>query len=325
MNAQRLRPLGTGDIFDEGFDLYKRNFVFLLLATAAAVVPLDIGLAFLTPRLLPAVFDLFGLTSSQSDAFWVWTVTSLVRLIFFLPLYLIAIGPVTAAASARYLGQDVATGTVFRLCLRRTPALLLAALFSGLMLALGAAFCGVLWLAAATQLLFTLQALLVEGLGPAAAMRRSGKLAAGYGGRVFGCLLLLGGVLSVVSLGLRLPLAYLVDTVLNIAPGASSLYGGGAGGTAQQQVVALISSGLAHLLLIPFIVCVITVLYYDLRIRKEGVDIEFMAQYLNYPPLSALGPYLPPVPTFGPVPYGRVPVGRPPVAGAELPKGDLPR
>lgn len=315
MNAQRLRPLGTGDIFDEGFDLYKRNFVFLLLATAAVVVPLDIGLAFLTPRLLPAVLDLFSLTSSQSDAFGVWAVVSLVKLIFFLPLYLVAIGPVAAAASARYLDQSTAIETVFRLCLRRTPALLLAALFSGFVLALGAAFCGVLWLAAATQLLFTLQALLVEGLGPAAAMRRSGKLVAGYGSRLFGCLLLLSSVLFVVSSGLRLPLAYFVDTVLNIAPGAASLYGGGAGGTAQQQVVALISTGLAHLLLIPFIVCVITVLYYDLRIRKEGVDIEFMAQDLNYPPLSALGSYLPPVPTFRPAAFGRPPLGKPPTGG----------
>ncbi len=315
MNVQKLRPLGVGDIFDEGFDLYKRNFVLLLLATAAVVVPLDIGLAFLTPRLLPPVFDLFSLTNSQSDAFWVWTVTSLVKLIFFLPLYIIAVGPVTAAASARYLDQNISVETVFRLCLRRAPALLLAALFSGIALALGAAFCGILWLAAAAQLLFVLQALLVEGLGPVGAMRRSGTLAAAYGSRVFGCLLLLGGVLFVVSLGLRLPLAYLVDSVLNIAPGAASFYGGAAGGTAQQQVVSLISTGLAHLLLIPFIVCVVTVLYYDLRIRKEGVDIELMAQDLNYPLLSSLGPFLPPVPTFGPVPLGRPPVGRPPVAG----------
>ena len=325
MNAQRLRPLGTGDIFDEGFDLYKRNFVFLLLATAAAVVPLDIGLAFLTPRLLPALFDWFGLTSSRSDAFGIWIVTNLVWLIAFLPLYFAVTAPVAAAASARYLDQNATTGTVFRLCLRRTPALLLAALFSGLALALGAAFCGVLWLAAATRLLFTSQALLVEGLGPAAAMRRSGKLVGGYGSRVFGCLLLLGGVLFVVSLGLRLPLSYVVDSLLSITPGASSLGGGAAGGAAQPQIVSLISRGLAHLLLIPFVVCVITVLYYDLRIRKEGADIEFMAQDLNYPPLSALGPYLPPVPTFIPAAFGRPPVGRPPVAGGELPKGELPK
>ena len=314
MNAQRLRPLGVGDIFDEGFDLYKRNFVFLLLATAAVVVPLDIGLAFLTPRLLPGIFDLFGVTASASDAFAVWAVTNSVKLIFFLPLYIAAVGPVALAASACYLDQNMRVEEVFRLCLRRTPALLLAAGLAGIALAVGLMFCGVLWLVPATMLLFLLEALLVEGLSPFGAVRRSAALEGGYGGRVAGCLLLLGMIVGVVTLGLRLPLAYLVDSVLSLAPGAASLYGGGASGvgTAQQQVVTLISSGLAHLLLIPFVVSVVTVLYYDLRVRKEGVDIELLALELQYPPLSALAPFLPPVPTFGPVPMRTMPPGKPP-------------
>ncbi len=316
MNRLRLRPLGVGDIFDEGFDLYKRNFVPLLLATAAAVVPLDIGLAFLTPRFLPAVFSLLDLTTNSSDAFWVWLVTNLVKILCYLPLYIVAVGPAVIAASARYLGGAMPVEAAFRQSLRRTPAALLATLLSGLLLALGMAFCGVLWLVAATQLLFLLQALLLEGLGPAKAMRRSGALGSGYSARVFGCLLLLGVVLFVVSLGLRLPLAFLVDGVLNLAPGASNLYSSGVG-TAQQQVVSLISTGLAHLLLIPFIVCVVTVMYYDLRIRKEGVDIELLAQDLSYPPLSALGPYLPPVPVFGP--------GRPGMPPPRQMKGTPPK
>ena len=302
MDRQKLRPLGVGDIFDEGFDLYKRNFLSLLLAVAAAVVPLDIGLALLTPQLVPAALNLFGLTASQSDAFAVGLVSSTVKLIFFLPLYAAALGPAAAAAAARYLEQPVTLGSVLRYSLRRLPALLLAALLSGLLLALGLLLCGVLWLVAATLLLFVLQALLTEGLGAAGAMRRSAALVGGYGSRVFGCLLLLGGVLFVVGLGVRLPLAYLVGSVLNLAPGAASLYGGGAGGAggAEEQVVSLISGGLADLLLLPFVVCVVTVLYYDLRVRKEGVDVELMAQDLDYPPLSALEPYLPPVATFGP-------------------------
>ena len=296
MNVQRLRPLGVGDIFDEGFDLYKRNFVFLLLATAAVVVPLDIGLAFLTPRFFVSVLSWFNLTTNESDAFWIWVVTGLTKTVFYLPLYIAALGPVMLSASAKYLDQKTTVEMAFRLCLRRTPAILAVAFLSGLLLALGLALCGVLWLVFATQLLFVLQALLVEGVGPGKALKRSAALAGGYGMRVFGCLLLLGAVLYVVGLGLRLPLAYLFDTVLNIAPGAASL---GSGGTAQQQVVVLLSSGLTHLLLLPFIASVITVLYYDLRIRKEGVDIELLALDLNYPPLSALGPFLPPVPTFG--------------------------
>ena len=297
MNAQRLRPLGVGDIFDEGFDLYKRNFVFLLLATAAAVVPLDILLAFVTPRVLPSLFDLVGVTGSQSDAFWVWSVSAVARIVFYLPLYIVAVGPVVVAAAAKYLDQPMTVEAAFRLSLRRTPALGLAALLSGLLLALGLTLCGVVWLVVATQLLFTLQALLIENMGPGRAMRRSGMITGGYGFRVFGCLLLLGLVQSVVGLGLRLPLAYVADSILNIAPRAASLSGTGA--TAQEQVVSLLSSGLAHLLLLPFTICVITVLYFDLRIRKEGMDIELLATDLNYPPLSALGPFLPPVPTFG--------------------------
>ncbi len=299
MNAQRLRPLGVGDIFDEGFDLYKRNFVFLLLATAAAVVPLDIGLAFVTPRVLPSLFDLAGVTGSRSDAFWVWSLSAVARTIFYLPLYMVAVGPVVVAAAARYLDQPMTVEAAFRLALRRTPALLLAALLSGLLLALGLTLCGVVWLVAATQLLFTLQALLVENLGPGRAMRRSGVVTSGYGFRVFGCLLLLGLVLYLVGLGLRLPLAFLADSILNIAPRAASAYSGAVGGSAQEQIVSLLSSGLAHLLLLPFTICVITVLYFDLRIRKEGMDIELLATDLHYPPLSALGPFLPPVPTFG--------------------------
>jgi hypothetical protein len=297
MNAQRLRPLGVGDIFDEGFDLYKRNFVFLLLATAAAVVPLDILLAFVTPRVLPSLYDLAGVTGSRSDAFWVWSLSAAARTVFYLPLYMVAVGPVVVAAAARYLEQPMTVEAAFRLSLRRTPALLLAVLLSGLLLALGLTLCGVVWLVAATQLLFTLQALLIENLGPGKAMRRSGVVTGGYGFRVFGCLVLLGLVLYVVGLGLRLPLAYLADSIFNIAPGAASL--SGAGATAQEQVVSLLSSGLAHLFLLPFTICVITVLYFDLRIRKEGMDIELLATDLHYPPLSALGPFLPPVATFG--------------------------
>ena len=318
MNGQRLRPLGVGDIFDEGFDLYKRNFVFLLLATAAVVVPLDILLAFLTPRLMPLVLDLFGLTSSQSDETGVWFAVTSAKIIFYLPLYIVAVSPVIAAASARYLDQNTTLDTVMRLCLRRLPALVLGTFFTSIFLTIGLMLCGVLWFAAATQLLFLLEAILMESKGPVGAMRRSTALVGGYGIRVFGCLLLLGVVLYIVGLGIRLPLAYLVDGVLNIAPGASALYSGGVdGGTAQQQVVTLISSGLAHLLLIPFIVCVITVMYYDLRIRKEGVDIELLALELNYPPLSTLGPFLPPVPTYGlvrPAPMRPVPPrpGKPP-------------
>lgn len=311
MNRQRLRPLGLGDIFDEGFDLYKRNFVFLLLIAALAVVPLDIALAFLSPRLFPTIFDLFG-TTANSDASGIWLLITLTKLTLFFPLFLLAVTPLVSASAARYLERDVTVWAIYRAWLQRLPALLLALLLAGAALDLSLLGCFVGWLPVATQLFFTLHAFAIEGQGPGTALGRSNGLVSGYGGRVFNCLFLLGLVTWVISLGVRFPLAYLLDNVLHFAPGVQSLYGAsGAGQLAEGQVVTLISGGLAHLVLTPFLVCVMTVLYYDLRIRKEGFDIELLAGDLRYPPLAALGPFLPPVPPFGPFRPGAAPPVRP--------------
>ena len=301
MNGQRLRPLGLGDIFDEGFDLYKRNFVFLLLVTAITVVPLDIGLAFVTPRLFSVMFDLFDITAN-SDVSGIWLVVFTTKLVLFLPLFLLAVAPTVAASAGRYLEQDVTLWPVYRAWLRRLPGLLLALLLVGTALTLGLAFCGVIWAVPAVFFFFALHAYAVEGKGPGKALGRSKGLVSGYGGRVFNCLFLLALIAWVISLGVSFPLSYLVSNVLHITPGAQSLYGGaaGAGRSAEQQVVTLITQGLAHLVLIPFLVCVATVLYYDLRVRKEGFDIELLADELRYPPLTALGPFLPPAPVYIP-------------------------
>lgn len=311
MNRQQLRPLGMGDVFDEGFDLYKRHFVFLLLVAALALAPLDILLAVLAPLLLPSARALVG--AAGGDAGGVGLVTALVRLVLFLPLYVLAAAPLVGSAAAFYLGRDVTASSAYRLCLRRLPALLPAVALTAGALALSLLGCGVLWFPAAARFFFVLPACLLEGLGPARALGRSGQLAGGQDGRVLGALLLLLGVGVVVGLGVRLPLVYLFGTVLSLAPGGTTLYGGATGsGQTAEQVTQTLSLGLSHLVLIPFLVCVGVVLYYDMRIRKEGFDIELLAESLHYPPLSALGPHLPPVPAPGP---GRLVVAPKPKGG----------
>jgi hypothetical protein len=310
MNGQRLRPLGLGDIFDEGFDLYKRNFVFFFLVTAITVVPLDVVMAFGSPRLFPALFDLFGITSN-TDAFGVWFTVSLAELALFLPVFLLAVAPLVRAASGQYLEQEQTPWQVYRPVLRRLPGLLVLGVLISAALDLGLLFCLVPWALAAVQIFFSLHGFVVEGKGPIQALRRSSTLVSGYGGRVFNCLFLLGLIGWVLSLGVSFPLSYVFDNALHFAPGAQSLYGGmsGAPQTSEEQVVSLLSNGLAHLVLIPFVVSVMTVLYYDLRIRKEGFDIELLAEELHYPPLNSLGAFLPPVSVFPvrPPSYGKRP------------------
>lgn len=301
MNAQRLRPLGIGDIFDEGFDLYKRNFVFLLLTAAVTLVPLDIAATFAIPRLLPTLYDLFGVTSAAADASGAVAVRGLADLVFGLPLSLLTAAPLAAACSALYLDRTVTLRQVFSHCLRRLPGLLTAIVLGCLVLDAGVGFCLIGGAVAATLYLLSLHALLMEGRSGIGALKRSAGLVNGFGSRVFGCLILLNVVLGAVQLGISLPLNYFFSTVIQFTPTSLGVLGDPAASeTTRGLVVKTITSGLGDLLLIPFAVCVITALYYDLRIRKEGYDVDLMAEDLSYPPLSALGPFLPPVAVYIP-------------------------
>ena len=47
------------------------------------------------------------------------------------------------------------------------------------------------------------------------------------------------------------------------------------------MVPALIGLGLISLFLYPFISCVFTLFYYDLRVRKEAFDLELLSQQLG--------------------------------------------
>jgi hypothetical protein len=45
--------------------------------------------------------------------------------------------------------------------------------------------------------------------------------------------------------------------------------------------VGLVLAGVLQLFLYPLFYCVLTVSYYDLRVRKEGFDLEVLAQSLQ--------------------------------------------
>jgi hypothetical protein len=56
---------------------------------------------------------------------------------------------------------------------------------------------------------------------------------------------------------------------------------GGAGGSLTPALLALAVVGVMQMLLYPLLYCVLTVAYYDLRVRKEGFDLEVLASTLQ--------------------------------------------
>jgi hypothetical protein len=56
---------------------------------------------------------------------------------------------------------------------------------------------------------------------------------------------------------------------------------GGVGGSLTPGLMTLAVVGVMQMLLYPLLYCVLTVAYYDLRVRKEGFDLEVLASTLQ--------------------------------------------
>jgi uncharacterized membrane protein len=128
----------------------------------------------------------------------------------------------------------------------------------------------------AVRILFTSQAVIAEDKGPIEAIRCSFDLTKGYFWRTFGIFLL-------VAL-----LTYIIQAVpsgiLGAIYGALTLRGGGVPDFVQQQIFTSVVSAITLVLVTPFQLIAYTLMYYDLRIRKEGFDLEYQARALARDP-----------------------------------------
>jgi hypothetical protein len=131
-----------------------------------------------------------------------------------------------------------------------------------LLILVGALAAVVLGCWVAIRFLFAPPTVLLERSGVLASMRRSWRLVGGSWWRCFGIWLLAQLLASVLSGVLQFPLLILA-TVL------------GSGG-AQSAVIALtiLASVVARTLVAPFSAAILALLYIDLRMRREGLDVR---------------------------------------------------
>lgn len=296
MADRQLRPLSLGDIFDEAFDLYKKNIAFFALVTAVAAVPLNIVVAFITLHWMRDLADAAAvMDSSDPTRLFSWFSALAGRAALVSPLFLIAysleVCALAFATSARYLNEPVTLWGAYRPALRRFFPLVLTALIYCAANALGMALCYIGILVPLTLFAFTAHTFSREGKSYFQALGRSSGLMSGQSWRVFGALALLSLVYGVMAVALRLPLAYGFDTLLRITPAAQGLLGAATGAahglSLRSQIVDHVTGGIIELILMPFLMSVVTVLYYDLRVRREAFDIELLARDLGYRPVFA--------------------------------------
>ena len=107
---------------------------------------------------------------------------------------------------------------------------------------------------------------LEPGQSPTGALSRSWSLTRGSRWRMFGLLVTMAILLYVPLVGLGAVAAVVLPRgALGAGPGT----------------VTLAVVGVVQMLLYPLLYCVLTVAYYDLRVRKEGFDLEVLASTLQ--------------------------------------------
>lgn len=227
----------------------------------------------------------------------------------YLLVYNLITGALANAISRSYLGESITVLDAYRLGWRRYGALIGAAavLFTLSMIALvvifgcsfgaigaliasdssrgrvaaiigvifllfiGALIVGILVLFLGTRLVVTTQAIVVENCGPLAGLGRSWYL---VGGSFWRTLLLLTLVGILTYLIAALP-ATMVSFVLN------AVNGGSVSTLMFNQAITVLFTQIGQLIMLPLQLIVYTLLYYDLRIRKEGYDLELKAQHIQ--------------------------------------------
>ena len=190
---------------------------------------------------------------TTSDLIWPYVAPALLALaLFFLG------GALGRLVTAWYAGSQLTAGEALAAAFRRTPAILVA--FVVLLVAKVVGTCGFYVGAVVLVALFSLTApvLVVENLGPFAAARRSWQL---IGRRFWPCL----GIVVLASLG-----SSLLTAVIGTVP---TLLASALPAPLNWVATAAVSAGVS-MIVTTALVSVSVLMYIDLRIRTEGLDIE---------------------------------------------------
>lgn len=119
-----------------------------------------------------------------------------------------------------------------------------------------------------TRLLVTTQAIVLEGQGPLAGIARSWRLVGGAFWRTL--------AIAVLMYVLAYLIAGIPSVIVSFA--LQFLSGNALDALVRNQVIVAIIAQVGQILVLPLQLLIYTLVYYDLRVRKEGYDLELIAQ-----------------------------------------------
>jgi hypothetical protein len=278
MSQVDLRPLSMGELLDRTFSLYRRHFA-LFIGIAAIPHLLVLALQLTQLALMPAAARVALPPASQFQAASRALSTggtlgfiglALLGVIVYVVAYLFSQGGTVFAVSELYLGR---TTTIIRSLARvrgELGSLLGVIILNGLV----TGFCFILLIIPgiymACRLCVCVPAALLENLGPRESLERSFRLTKDNAGRAFLIFLLYVVILYAAILVFNVPFLFALQTAKN--------------DPAMQRVwlaLTQVGSFVAGVLISPVLTIALALFYFDLRVRKEGFDLQLMMHPLG--------------------------------------------
>lgn len=267
-----LRPRGVWDLADDAFDLYRERFALLASLSAVPFVPAHLLNTLLTTLAFERMQRASG-TANSTEVFiplLIYLGASAAGQPILLTAQALQTGLTAVAIEKRLRGESPQGRDIWRAVLPRLLPVLWAGLLAAFFLLVAyTVTCGVgLWLAL-PLVCFLPACQLLERRGTSDAWRRAWRLGSGGYGKTLGLTMLV----SALEGGLLIGLAALLQGMLVLIPG----FGGENKNTAQ-FVSGQAAQAVGSLFLAPLRGVAVTLLYFDGRVRTEGLDLEELAK-----------------------------------------------
>jgi len=301
-----LRPLAVGEILSGAFTSIRQNPTATLGLSAIVLTCYGIASAAVSLALRGVLNNLHlsaGQTLTHAQARHLLFEVFAIVLPSFLGLFVVAFlveliltGLLTVVIGRGVLGRKLSMGEAWRIALPRLPAILGAVVLTALciigpwavvavlavILALAhlppaaiavgviggiASICLTIWFS--VMLSLATPAVVLERQGPARALARSWRLVRRSFWRVFGILLLAALVVAFAGFILQLPFSLIGA----LAGGSGGVFGLPATQTLAAVIIGAVGSIVAGAVTRPVSAGVTVLLYLDMRMRKEGLDL----------------------------------------------------
>jgi hypothetical protein len=274
-----LRPLGFSELFDGIVNAAARNFLTFARIVLVVAIPARVAEVVILTATVSDPKDITSRSAFSSQASPTNGALGVNLTVALLGALVVVIGIALCfkAAAAAYGGTRVSWRSSVTFALPRLGPVLWVAIIGGLGVAAGLIALVVpgIWLAIGWSV--SIPALLFEGLGPARALGRSFELVRGRWWATFGTLLVAWVIASIASGLIQSGFDALMSTSLgdHVLPAA---------------VLDALGGVVAGAVVLPIQAIAVAMIYFDLRARKERLDLDELARRLDIEPGTVAPP-----------------------------------